>query len=295
MNIWVSEYGDRSSRTVTYLSQTLAALLFVLGLALPVSMSGQGLNRTEDVTFFSTALNKNAEFSVVIPAQAPPAGGYSVLVILHGLGRTHRTLLENADTLALLEKQNYLIVLPDSGKGWWLDSTVSGAKYESMLTEVLQQVEQRYHVSTAPERWGIAGWSMGGFGAVHFAERHASRFGFVGSIIGLLDFPRTDLPEGQNFRVDTSVFGSDAGAWGAENPSQHVKALAGKKVVVVIADEAFDRTMNENFLQQARVAGLQPEVVHIPGGHIFSSVAQGLEILLPRATSYFASAGSGAH
>lgn len=252
------------------------------------SCAQDGSSRIQDVRYNSAALGRSVDFSVVLPAGQPPAVGYAVLMVLHGLGRNHHTLLDNSETLALLKAQHSLIVLPDSRKGWWIDSPVSGDKYDSMLLEVITEVERRYPVSRSPAEWGVVGWSMGGFGTMHFAEHHPDLVSFAGTVIGLLDFPRTKgLPEGQRFPVDVKVFGADAKEWQKVNPSRHVGSLKGKKLVIVIGEQSFDRTMNENFLRAARNEGLEPEVHRIEGAHVFSTVEHGLQILLPCAEAHF--------
>lgn len=263
----------------------ILCLLWLLG-AVSYVAAQQHASRVQDFSFESAALHTVTTFTVVRPASDPPPGGYPVLVILHGLGRNHRTLIENPDTLRLLLAQPYLIVLPDSGRGWWVDSGVG--RYESMLVEVINKVKNEQPVSLRRKDWAVLGWSMGGFGAVHFAEKHPDNVGLVGSIIGLLDFPRSKgLPKDQQFPIDTRVFGDDSREWSKQNPCDHVAALRNMVIAIVIANQAFDRTMNEDFLRCAKKAHLRPEVNRIDGTHVFASVEAGLEILLPRVAEYF--------
>jgi S-formylglutathione hydrolase FrmB len=263
----------------------ILCLLSYLGSASPATAE-QADSRVQDLSFESAALHATTTFTLVRPASDPPPGGYPVLMILHGLGRNHRTLTENPDTLRLLLAQPYLIVLPDSGRGWWIDS--GEGNYESMLLEVIDKVKGEQRVSPLRKDWAILGWSMGGFGAVHFAEDRPDKVGFVGSIIGLLDFPRSEgLPPDQRFAIDARVFGDDRHRWERLNPCHRTAALRNLVVATVIANEAFDRTMNENFLRCARQAHLRPEVTRIEGEHLFPSVEMGLKILLARVAEYF--------
>ena len=250
--------------------------------------------RVEEIQLQSEALGETVPITVIRPIGDPPKRGWQVLFLLHGLGRNHLTLLQNKDTLGLLLAQPYLIVMPDSGRGWWVNSPVDRkGRYDSMLDEIFQWVSLEYPATSDLSGWGIAGWSMGGFGALHFAERHPDRVSFVGSIIGLLDFPKEEgLPEGQRFVVDRAVFGTDKLEWAADNPTLAAASLSGKQIVIVIADQAFDRTMNENFLSAARRAGLKPVVHHIEGEHLFGSVVKGLAIILPAAAEDFSASGN---
>lgn len=244
-------------------------------------VAAQQVDRVQSVSFDCHALDAKTTFTIVKPEAPPGPDGYAVLLILHGLGRNQRTLLDQHETRDMILHQTALLVLPDSGRGWWIDSPEGGAKYDTMLMEVVEEVRRRYPVSSESKHWGVIGWSMGGFGAMHFAENHPEIVSFVGSIIGLLDYPKVDgLPEGQRFPINNEVFGSSPSVWASLNPSLHISRLTGKKIVLVIGNQAFDRTMNENFLRAAVSAGLPVKVHRIDGAHSFPTVVAGLSILL---------------
>jgi hypothetical protein len=102
-----------------------------------------------------------------------------------------------------------------------------------------------------------------GFGSFHFAKCHPQDVSFVSSVIKLLDFPRVQgLLDGQRLPVDAKVFGDDASAWIKESPSHHLVPSVGEELVIVMGKQAFDRTMNENFIHLTHVAGSQPEISH---------------------------------
>jgi pimeloyl-ACP methyl ester carboxylesterase len=270
--------------TSRHLSRHVAFLcIFLPAIAIRLA-DAQESERVQTVSFDCHALAVKTTFTIVKPEAPPGPGGYAVLIILHGLGRNQRTLLDQPETRDMILHQQALLVLPDSGRGWWIDSPVGGAKYDSMLMEVVGEVRKRFPVSTENKQWGVIGWSMGGFGAMHFAENHPEVVNFVGSIIGLLDYPRVDgLPEDQRFPISSEVFGTSTSGWALLNPSLHTNRLTGKRIVIVIGNQAFDRTMNENFLHAAMSTKLPVEAYRIDGSHTFPTVVSGLDILLERA------------
>ncbi len=270
--------------------------------ASPPAPAAPASDRITFATVASTALGRSLPVAVVAPALAPlPArdGAVStptatpVLYFLHGRGRHHRSLVDSpAARAALLEVRCY-VVLPQGEDGWYIDSPAQpDARYAAYLAEVIAWAERTLPVARTPARRGIAGWSMGGYGAVRFAQTQpeARRFGFVASIIGLLDFPRAeDLPEGQNYRVPVARFTADPAVWAALNPLRAVAALRGSAVTLVLATRGFERTMNEHFL--AALAAATPPIparVHrLEGGHEFALVERAVPLVLADAMAVF--------
>ena len=59
--------------------------------------------------------------------------------------------------------------------------------------------------------------------ATQYAVTHPAKFAIVVPIIGLVDFPRSGLPESQSYEVPTKVFGDEPANWTRWNPINSVK------------------------------------------------------------------------
>ncbi|WP_457795322.1 alpha/beta hydrolase [Horticoccus sp. 23ND18S-11] len=236
----------------------------------------------------SAALGRTLPVAVVAPA-GKAAAETPVLFLLHGRGRHHRSLIDAPEARAALLTAPFFIVLPQGEDGWYIDSPAKPAdRYGAYLTEVVAWADRALPVSKAAARRGIAGWSMGGYGAVRFAQTLPGAFGFVGSVIGLLDFPRPEtLPAGQNYKVPLPRFTSDPARWRELNPLQHVAALRGSALTLVLATRGFERTMNEHFLTSLEAHGGVARVHWLEGGHEFTLVERALVPLLADAAEQF--------
>jgi hypothetical protein len=117
---------------------------------------------------------------------------------------------------------------------------------------------------------------------------HAGEFGFVASVIGLIDFPRPEtLPEGQNYHVPTEHFTDDAVTWERLNPLRSIEKLQGNAITLVLATRGFERAMNENFLAALRAKQIPARVHWLEGGHEFSLVEKALPIVFSDAAAFF--------
>jgi len=243
----------------------------------------------------SAALGRTLPVTVIAPETTPtaaPGREIPVLFFLHGRGRHHRSLLEPPAVPATrdaLLRAPFFIVLPQGEDGWYIDSPAQpAARYNAWLEEVLAWAGRTLPVSGAAAKRGLAGWSMGGYGAVRFAQTHPGAFGFVGSVIGLLDFPRAEnLPEGQNYRVPTARFTGDPAVWATLNPLTAVEALRGARITLVLATRGFERTMNENFIAALAAKQVSAEIHWLEGGHEFPLVERALPLIIDAAGRSF--------
>jgi formylglycine-generating enzyme required for sulfatase activity/S-formylglutathione hydrolase FrmB len=249
--------------------------------------------RIVDVTFPSESLGRDKTYTVVTPSGG---GTAPVLFLLHGRGRNHRSLIERDDTRLALLAQNYYIVLPDGEDGWYVDSPVDPTgRYEHYLEEVIRSAEDRFPLRRDPAGRALAGWSMGGYGAVHFAESHPGKFAAVVGIVGLLDFPRLEtLPDGRNYHVPVKRFGDDPAVWAAFNPIRHIDRLAGMQLLMITGLQSFDLVMNRNFVAHARAQGFDCGLVELSGGHTIETVAEAVPLALRFVSESFAVPMAGA-
>lgn len=248
--------------------------------------------RIATISFDSQQLKKRKRAVVVLPEnwRSIKPADRRTLVILHGRGRHELSLIDDTAIRQQLLDSGLFIILPDGDDGWYINSPVRKQDvYESYLEEVIAVVSQQYQLPNDRKRWAIAGWSMGGFGCVNFAERHPDQFAAVSSIIGLLDFPRDDLPEGQSYKVPVDRFGSDQMVWKEFNPLHQAEKLKETSVLIITADVAFDRTMNEHFRDRLIELKQPHTYIELKGGHTFPVVRAAIPHVLQHSKRALAS------
>src|SRR5215475_10443379 len=84
-----------------------------------------------------------------------------------------------------------IIVMHEGDDSWYTDSaTVLSDKYETyILNELIPHVQNRYRTIETRFGRGVAGLSMGGYGALKFGLKSSGTFIFAGSLSGALSIP----------------------------------------------------------------------------------------------------------
>lgn len=275
-------------------------LLVVAILTCDVSRSDDNVSvehiadRIEEVTFGSRAFGERKHFCVILPkAYDVRQSDWPVLYLLHGRGRNDRSLIDDPSIRAALLNAPFVTVLPNGEDGWYLNSPVRPENlYGDLLDETINVADRQYRLSLNPARRAIAGWSMGGYGAMRAATANPQQFSMVATILGLLDFPRAGLPAGQSYDVPTKTFGVSETDWGTINPINSAEKLHGMKILLVAADQAFDRTMNETFRHRLLQLGNEPEWIMLKGQHKFDVVQEAVPLVIDRVQTQFAASES---
>jgi S-formylglutathione hydrolase FrmB len=249
-------------------------------LALTVQVAPAG-PRTWSGDFHSAALDRDMRFMVMLPADMRAGERVPVIYLLHGRGRDETTLLADEFCRRQLRGSRCAIVLPRGEDGWYLDSpVVPGDRYAGYLDEVISAAEEHFPLRRDGGGRALAGWSMGGYGAAYTFVRRPGDFAALATIIGIVDYPRTEMePRDQNYPVQPR-FGADPAAWRGFNPRLGLAGVAPRPLLVAYADRAAERQMNEAFIAEAKGRGFPVRELRIPGEHVFAVVREALPAVL---------------
>ena len=175
--------------------RTRTALLLAVALILlagsDAGLAQRGARPTvETVQFHSTLVGKTLPYNVVLPGdyRASRVTRYPVLYLLHGLTGHYSDWLTRSNVADYASKYRIIIVMPEGNDGWYTDSaSVASDKYESyFIRELLPDVQKRYRTIDSRYGRGVAGLSMGGYGALKFGLKYPATFAFAGSMSGAL-------------------------------------------------------------------------------------------------------------
>jgi S-formylglutathione hydrolase FrmB len=92
--------------------------------------------------------------------------------------------------LAVTER--LIVVMPNAENSYYTNAKLRrNAHWEdAIVNDLTHDVETRFPTLPGREHRGIAGFSMGGYGAVKLALKHPDLYGFVGTMSGAFDITR---------------------------------------------------------------------------------------------------------
>lgn len=247
--------------------------------------------RVETVVTRSDALPFPVTTKVLLPVSydSAPTRRYPVLYLLHGSTGDSGSWLAGGVEDAVGSRE-VILVMPDGGaQGWYLDwaQPTPIVHWESFhIRALIPAVDATYRTTATRQGRAVAGISMGGFGAVHYAQAHPELFAAVSSYSGPMSLrsPR-DFVAMDSQRVDDkaaySIFGPSPGQRAAMvEPLEHAAALRGMRVALYSGDgvtthgpdagEAAFSATRVAFAQRLRDAGVRCISTELPGGHEWS-------------------------
>lgn len=268
--------------------QTRTLLAFALAaIALVFAPSARAaLGRIECRSTHSQILQREVRYCAILPPSYDSAKSrrYPVLYFLHGLGGNEQFLVSSGgwNIIEDLWQQHkigeFLIVTPDADTSFYINSRDSHVRYEDFFVrEFIPFIDRTYRASPARHSRGIAGISMGGYGALHLAFRHPELFVSVSAnSAALLDkFPDVKFanPQQSIFLRVLRAFGTppDPAFWHRNDPLVLARTanLAGLRIYFDCGaqdDYGFER--DASVLDKILSARKIPHEFHLyPGGH----------------------------
>ncbi len=246
---------------------TLAAVLLVMPLGGPLAAQPARHGRVVTDSLWSYALGTWKKALVYLPPSYDQGRSrYPVAYYLHGLGGNEGNWVKaghidaTADSLVAQGMRELIIVMPDGDDSWWMTSSLlpdvpgcvrtlpsyagSAASYcvpwphydDYVAYDLIRFIDGRYRTRADRAHRGIAGLSMGGYGAVTLALQYPQLFAAAASHSGVV-WPLEWAPDGIVNRpagtadstwrrvragaVGTTMratFGGDTAAWYSRDP-----------------------------------------------------------------------------
>ena len=203
------------------------------------------------------------------PGGVPDSATLPILYLLHGYPGTPDQLWTQLNAKQLLDAEfaqggtPYEVVTLD-GRGTkhrdteWADSADGADKVESFILDVAIPAVEGSHRRDACHR-AIAGFSMGGYGAMNLAQRHPDVFGQVASVAGYFHLDDPD-----------EVFGNNPALQKANSPDQQVGRVKGLRIFLLdAAQESLPlvKGETERLAKLLIAAGIPVQLDYAPGTH----------------------------
>ncbi|MBC7931240.1 MAG: esterase family protein [Rubrivivax sp.] len=232
----------------------------------------------ETIQFESALVGRTLPYRVVLP----PGYGlitsrgrrYPVVYFLHSWGGRYDSWLANTSLARYAAEHQLILVTPEGANGWWTNgATAASDKFESyILQELIPEVDRRFRTIANRRGRGVAGNSMGGYGALKFGFKHTDVFALAASTSGALDAAsRTD-----NDYSIMQTFGEPTSATRAENDLPRLAREYPETRRGLLPYLYFDCgekdpwiAVNRDFASILTARGIPHEYRQIPGDHIW--------------------------
>lgn len=263
----------------------------------------------ESVELQSEILREVVRYNIYLPRDYHTSTmKYPVLYLLHGysddetgwtqFGQVKRIADDLVDGH---EAAQMVIVMPDAGVTWYVNSADEAAKYEDFFVqELMPHIEKEYKVRKGRQFSGVAGLSMGGYGALMLSLRHPDLFSSAGILSAgvFTDKEILDMEQAQWDRLLGLPFGT--GLSGQERMTGNYQNYSPEKLIAAYKEKQGNVRFyidcgDDDFLilgnMSLHAMMIQEKIPHEfrvrDGGHTWSYWRSGLRSVLPFISEVF--------
>lgn len=139
----------------------------------------------ESLKMKSDILGREVAYSIYLPEDYPASERlYPVLYLLHGWSDNETSWLQMGDMKRIADQTirsgkaaPMIIVMPDAGESWYVNSFDGKERYEDMFfQELIPFIQKTYRARTDKQFRAISGLSMGGYGSFLYSLHHPEYF-----------------------------------------------------------------------------------------------------------------------
>jgi putative tributyrin esterase len=176
------------------------------------------------LSFYSKSLCRPVPVTILLPNDArewylnnnpeydrPP----KTLFLLHGYSGDDKDWITGSNIVDLSFKYNMAVILPNAENGFYLDGKATGYAYGTFLgAELVEYMRRTFSLALKKEDTFAAGFSMGGFGALHTVLKYPETFSrgtglSSANIVHTLAHMKPGTENGiANYEYYTQIFGN---------------------------------------------------------------------------------------
>ena len=247
--------------------------------------------------FATDAIGWDPGVNVLLPDDYDSGRRYPVLYLFHGGGLDADFIqFDRWGIRELTAGKPIIVVMPDGGHAGWYSNPVSSnvgpRNWETFhISQLIPWVDANFRTYAEYDGRAVAGFSMGGFGALKYAAKYYGHFASVSSHSGPASLRRdaglvVHWANASSAAVELGggmVYGApwDEARVSADNPVERIDSYRNKRIFLVAGTSPdpvnwFDTVQENQVLAGQREfrslldqAGIPHEWREEPGGHVF--------------------------